>query len=101
MLPWFRGLHLFCDQEGFVCYNMLCRTFLLHEQVYIICVKRGSKEMPQPAINWRLFVRQKADPRVRAYYESGRRQRTPEATAAEEEKFVAWDLKDGNCFFAS
>ncbi len=57
MLPWFKDKQLTLEPDVGVSYEILGHKFYVHEQVFIVGVKRGLKEMPQPGIRWRYFVR--------------------------------------------
>ena len=74
---WFEGTALTLDNEG-VYFETEQQRFYVHDQVMII--KRGTADSIHPASRMRLYVRSRGDPRVRAYYDLGRRRRTLQQT---------------------
>ena len=85
---WFEGKVLTVDDEG-VYYTVERKRYYVHDQVIIICIKRGTMERIQPPRRMRMYVTARGEPRVRDYYFSGRKKRTPEETQEEEMLYAA------------
>ena len=85
---WFEGKVLTLDDEG-VYYTVEQNRYYVHDQVIIICIKRGTMERIQPPRRMRMYVTARGEPRVRDYYFSGRKKRTPEETQEEEMLYAA------------
>ena len=66
---WFVDKELMMDEEG-VYYIIDGRKYYVHDQVMTIAVKDKIKEPPKNKTYFRLFVIQRCDPAVQAYYRS-------------------------------
>lgn len=88
---WFEGRELTLDHDG-VYYTVNNHKFYVHDQVMIIAIKRGDQERIQPASRMRLYVKARAEPRVRKYYFSGRRRMPLEEMQEKEMMFVNLNL---------
>lgn len=69
MLPWLVDKTLRLDEEG-VYYVIDDQRYYVHDQVMVIAVKQGLKPPLTPKMRMRNYVRARADPDVRRYYNS-------------------------------
>ncbi len=69
MVPWFVDKTLRLNEEG-VYHVVDDKKYYIHDQVYIVAIKQGLKPPLRPSLRMRRFVRDRADPDVRRYYNS-------------------------------